>query len=100
MSTVMDAEAQRGIRGAVGEAIVHDSGHLHVSGEAIYTDDITEPRGILHMAVGMSSMPHAHIAGIDLTAVLAAPGVVDTARAVGRAAGLGPGGRRDGVGRL
>jgi len=71
-----DADA-RPVAGAAGTPIPHDSSHLHVSGEATYTDDIVEPRGLLHVAVGMSSRAHARIASIDLDAVRRAPGVVD-----------------------
>ena len=60
----------------VGIALPHDSAHLHVSGTAAYTDDLPEPRDLLHLAVGMSEMPHARVRSIDLTAVRAAPGVV------------------------
>jgi xanthine dehydrogenase large subunit len=63
---------------AVGQALRHDSAHLHVSGAAAYTDDLPEPRDLLHVAVGMSSKAHARINEIDLTAVRAAAGVVDT----------------------
>ena len=63
-------------RHAVGLAIRHDSGHLHVTGEAIYTDDIPEVRGMLHAAIGLSERAHARIKSIDLTKVRAAPGVV------------------------
>ena len=78
----MDASGTRdksssGIAGAVGAAIPHDSAELHVSGEAIYTDDVPEPRGLLHLAVGMSAKAHARISSIDLSAVRAAPGVID-----------------------
>jgi xanthine dehydrogenase large subunit len=66
-----------GIAGAVGEAIPHDSAELHVSGEALYTDDIREPKGLLHLAVGMSTKAHARIKSIDLSAVRDAPGVID-----------------------
>ena len=72
--TIMAADT---IKGAVGSPIPHDSGHLHVSGEALYTDDIAEPRDMLHLAVGMSAKPHAKIRKLDLSAVLAAAGVVD-----------------------
>lgn len=65
------------IVGGVGAAIPHDSGHLHVSGKAIYTDDIVEPKGLLHLAVGMSSRPHAKITQLNLDAVKSSPGVVD-----------------------
>ncbi len=63
--------------GAMGKALPHDSAHLHVSGTAAYTDDIPEPRGLLHLAVGMSEKPHAKITNIDLGEVLDTPGVVD-----------------------
>ncbi len=66
-----------GIAGAVGLAIPHESSEKHVSGEAIYTDDIPEPKGLLHLAVGMSSKAHARISSVDLGAVRAAPGVID-----------------------
>ena len=74
----MDAKVKSGqaVQGAVGEAIPHDSAHLHVAGGATYTDDIAEPRDLLHVAVGMSSKAHARIRSIDLSDVLAAPGVV------------------------
>jgi xanthine dehydrogenase large subunit len=64
-------------RRAVGKALPHDSAHLHVSGRAAYTDDLPEPRDLLHVAVGMSSEAHARIGAIDLAAVLGAAGVVD-----------------------
>jgi xanthine dehydrogenase large subunit len=77
----MDADAIRSrkksaIAGAVGEAIPHDSSRLHVTGRATYTDDIAEPRDLLHIAVGTSTVPHARIRNLDLSAVIAAPGVV------------------------
>ena len=68
--------AELRVKGGVGAAIPHDSGHLHVSGEATYTDDIPEVRGTLYAAIGMSERAHARIKAIDLTKVRAAPGVV------------------------
>ncbi len=55
----------------------HESAELHVSGEAVYTDDIPELTGTLHCALGLSQCAHARIINIDLTAVRAAAGVVD-----------------------
>ncbi len=55
----------------------HDSAHLHVTGRAAYTDDLPEPRNLLHLAVGMSSIPHGRIQSMDLSAVRQSPGVVD-----------------------
>jgi len=64
-------------RRSVGKALPHDSAHLHVRGSAAYTDDLPEPRDLLHIAIGMSSKAHAKITNIDLTDVVAAEGVVD-----------------------
>jgi xanthine dehydrogenase large subunit len=61
---------------AVGKSLAHDSAHLHVNGSAAYTDDIPEPRDLLHVAVGLSSKAHARIRNIDLDEVVAATGVV------------------------
>ncbi len=61
----------------VGKALPHDSAHLHVAGTAAYTDDLPEPRDLLHLAIGMSELAHARIRNIDLQEVLAMPGVVD-----------------------
>ena len=68
--------AESRVKGGVGAAIPHDSGHLHVSGEATYTDDIPEVRGTLYAAIGMSERAHARIKAIDLAKVRAAAGVV------------------------
>ena len=61
---------------AVGAAVRHESAHLHVSGEATYTDDIREPHGTLHGAFGLSERAHARLKAVDLAPVRAAPGVV------------------------
>ncbi len=63
-------------RSGPGAPVAHDSAHLHVTGEACYTDDIPELRGTLHAALGLSSVAHARIGSIDLDRVRAAPGVV------------------------
>ena len=60
----------------VGKALPHDSAHLHVSGTAAYTDDLPEPRDLLHLAVGMSTVPHGRLRNLDLSAVRDAEGVV------------------------
>ena len=53
------------IRGGVATALAHDSAAKHVSGEAVYVDDIPELPGTLMAYVLMSDRPHARIAGID-----------------------------------
>ena len=62
--------------GLVHAALPHDSAPLHVTGAALYVDDVPEPRGTLHLAFGMSTEAHARIVSMDLSAVRAAPGVV------------------------
>jgi xanthine dehydrogenase large subunit len=65
----------------IGEPHPHDSAHLHVTGEALYCDDIALPAATLHGAFGVSSIPHGRIRALDLASVAAAPGVVNIARA-------------------
>ena len=57
-------------------SIAHESAHLHVSGEAVYVDDIRELAGTLHCALGLSEQAHAKITSLDLAAVKQMPGVV------------------------
>ncbi len=54
----------------------HDSAHKHVSGYAEYTDDLKEPEGTLHGAIGWSKKAHANIKKIDLKEVKNSEGVV------------------------
>src|SRR5215831_14950943 len=64
------------VKGGVGVAIPHDSAHKHVSGEAVYVDDISEPPGLLHLYAAQSTRAHARIKKLDVSHVRAAPGVV------------------------
>jgi xanthine dehydrogenase large subunit len=57
-------------------SLPHDSALRHVSGTAIYVDDLPEPAGLVHVHLGMSKKAHAKIVSMDLTAVRASPGVV------------------------
>src|SRR5271154_3508138 len=54
----------------------HDSGAKHVQGNAEYIDDIPEPIGTLHLAVGGSPVARGMLRSVDLTDVRNAPGVV------------------------
>ena len=60
----------------VGTPAPHDSAALHVAGEAAYTDDLPEPRGTLHAAIGVSAHAHGQLLRLGLDRVRAAPGVV------------------------
>ncbi|MFG1371448.1 xanthine dehydrogenase molybdopterin binding subunit [Xanthobacter oligotrophicus] len=57
----------------------HESAGAHVSGRALYLDDMPEPPGLLHGALVLSPHPHARILSIDLSAARALPGVVAVA---------------------
>lgn len=67
----------RKISGGVATNQRHDSAHKHVTGQAVYIDDMPEPAGTLHGCLGLSTVAHGTITKIDLSAVRAAPGVVD-----------------------
>ena len=63
------------IDGGVRTALKHDSGHKHVSGEAVYVDDIREPPGTLQIYIAMSERAHAAVRTLDVSKVRTAPGV-------------------------
>ena len=49
------------IRGGVFEPLAHDSAVKHVTGEALYVDDVPGPPGTLHAAFGISALAHGRI---------------------------------------
>ena len=57
-------------------AVAHDSAVGHVTGEAVYVDDILEPSGLLHVYFGASSCARGSVRHMDLSGVTAFPGVV------------------------
>jgi len=59
----------------VGQPLNHDSALAHVTGQAIYVDDLPEPANMLHLAFGRSTEAHAKIVSMDLSAVRAFAGV-------------------------
>jgi xanthine dehydrogenase large subunit len=85
------------IAGGVGSPERHDSAHKHVSGTAAFIDDLPEPAGTLHACLGLSTIAHGTIEGMDLSAVRKAPGVVDvlTAADVPGVNDISPTGRAD-----
>jgi len=64
------------IRGGAHTPEPHDSARRHVTGQAVYLDDIVEPAGTLHACLGLSDCARGTITGMDFAAVRAAPGVV------------------------
>ncbi len=60
----------------INEKRPHESGIKHVSGKAFYIDDISEPAGTLHGAIGWSKKAHAIIKKINLNEVIKSEGVI------------------------
>lgn len=70
------------IKGAVHSSYRQDSAHKHVTGEAVYIDDIPDVPGTLHAFLHVSAKPHAKILHIDADAARNAPGVQAVVTAV------------------
>ena len=64
-------------QGMAGASVPHDSAVKHVTGGALYVDDVPAPADLLHVATGLSTIAHGRISKMDLARVKAAPGVVD-----------------------
>ena len=62
--------------GSAGSNLKHESAHKHVSGEALYVDDIPTPNDTLHAYAGFSAIARGKIKSISLNKVENAPGVV------------------------
>ena len=62
--------------GQVHTARRHDSALKHVTGQALYIDDIPEPPGTLHGALVLSPIASGRLRRLDLSVAAAAPGVV------------------------
>lgn len=70
----MRAEAET--LAVVHDSLPHDSARLHVTGRATYIDDIPEPAGTLHIALGLSPKARGRLVKLDLSEVEASEGVV------------------------
>lgn len=64
-------------RGVPGQNPRHESAHKHVSGEAVYIDDMQAPANVLHAYVGLSQIARGKLLSMNLEQVRSAPGVVD-----------------------
>jgi xanthine dehydrogenase large subunit len=62
-------------RPAVTEPLPHDSAERHVRGDALYVDDLPEPRDLLHAWVRLSERAHARVTRLDASPAAASPGV-------------------------
>jgi xanthine dehydrogenase large subunit len=61
---------------SVAKPLPHDAARLHVTGKALYVDDIPLPQNTLHLAFGLSEIAAGDITDMDLTAVRSAADVV------------------------
>lgn len=64
------------VPGGASQSLRHESAAMHVSGSAAYIDDMSEPKGLVHVVAGLSTRAHARIVSMNLDDVRAAPGVV------------------------
>ncbi|NNG05735.1 MAG: xanthine dehydrogenase molybdopterin binding subunit [Inquilinus sp.] len=64
-----------GIRGGVATALAHDSAHKHVTGEAVYIDDMPELPGTLMAYILLSDRAHARVRRLDVGPAWSAPGI-------------------------
>jgi xanthine dehydrogenase large subunit len=60
-----------------GTSVAHESARAQVAGAVTYIDDMPEVRGTLHAAPILSNVAHGTLRGVDASAALAMPGVVD-----------------------
>ncbi|GAA1900362.1 xanthine dehydrogenase molybdopterin binding subunit [Lapillicoccus jejuensis] len=73
----MSALSQRPAGGVVGQPLPHESAALHVTGHALYTDDLVgRTKDVLHAHPVGSPHAHARVVSLDATPALAVPGVV------------------------
>jgi xanthine dehydrogenase molybdopterin binding subunit/xanthine dehydrogenase small subunit len=76
-STIAHARGLAGARPSVKEDASgpHESAHKHVTGEAIYVDDVAQPQGMLEVWPVCSPHAHAKILRRDAAAARAMPGI-------------------------
>jgi xanthine dehydrogenase large subunit len=74
-------EPMQRMRGGVHQSVKHDSARGHVSGRALYIDDVPLPPSGLEAALVLSPHAHARIRKIDFSKALASPGVVAAIKA-------------------
>lgn len=91
----VDGVRKESAESAVGKGSVHQSGPLHCTGEAVYTDDIPSPPGMLHGALILAKECGVTFESIDVESGYRIPGVVkictvDDVTALGGDNTLGP----------
>ncbi len=73
----MTSLSQRPDHAVVGQALAHESAALHVTGAALFTDDLVQRmHGVLHAHPVQAPHAHALVTGLRAAPALAVPGVV------------------------
>jgi len=73
----MSALSERPANPVVGQGIPHEAAALHVTGHALYTDDLVQrTHGVLHAHPVQAPHTHARVTGLRTGPALAVPGVV------------------------
>jgi xanthine dehydrogenase large subunit len=73
----MSALSERPANPVVGQQIPHESASLHVTGQALYTDDLSvRTHGVLHAHPVQAPHAHARITRLNTDPALAVDGVV------------------------
>ena len=62
---------------SAGQGLAHESALKHVSGQAMYIDDLPLPANTLYVSTGKSSIASGRLIRLDLEAVRHCPGVID-----------------------
>lgn len=70
------ANKGRAAKGGAHASLMHDSALKHLTGQALYADDIPEPDGMLHAALVISPIASGKLRGIHTAAAAAMPGIV------------------------
>ncbi len=63
-------------QGGVHIAVPHESGAAHVTGQAVYADDIAQPADLVHCHLATATIAAGRVTHADLAAVRTAPGVI------------------------
>lgn len=77
MRKLIDTQNQTLPQGTVGQSIQHESATRHVTGQARYIDDLPQPSGLLHAAVGVSPFSKGNIISMGLESIRSSSAVVD-----------------------
>ncbi|MEM8794930.1 MAG: xanthine dehydrogenase molybdopterin binding subunit [Pseudomonadota bacterium] len=69
-------EAANEVSGGVHQAVEHDSALKHLTGRAVYIDDLEAPSSLAHAYLGLADCARGKVNNLDLSAVIACDGVI------------------------